>query len=83
VGSATPPVEEVIEHEQQGLLTPFFDTHHLVESVIRLLKDPHLRKQLGQAARSKVIGQYDLHQCCLPKQLSWIERLSQLPLRIQ
>jgi glycosyltransferase involved in cell wall biosynthesis len=83
VGSATPPVEEVIEHEQQGLLTPFFDTHHLVEAVIRLLKDPHLRKQLGQAARSKVIGQYDLHQCCLPQQLSWIERLSQLPLRIQ
>ncbi len=66
--------------EKQGLLTVFFDKYTLVDRVVRLLDDPSLREQLGQAARAHVISQYDLKTICLPKHLSWVNDLAEMPL---
>jgi glycosyltransferase involved in cell wall biosynthesis len=76
VGSDTAPVQEFIEHDQQGLLTPFFDQEQLLQSIVRLLDDPALRKKLGQAARKKIQFYYDLHAICLPKLVKWVDFLS-------
>ena len=40
VGSATPPVQEVIQHGQNGLLVNYFDTEALAETVAAVLADP-------------------------------------------
>lgn len=81
VGSATAPVEEVITHDREGMLTPFFDTHTLARTTAQLLQDVAMRQRLGQAAREKAVRLYDLQRCCLPRQMAWIEQLVQLPLR--
>lgn len=76
VASDTPPVVEAIEHGRHGLLFPFFDRQALVERCCELLDDPEQRRQLGQAARNRVLEKYDLHRVCLPAQLRWIQELS-------
>jgi glycosyltransferase involved in cell wall biosynthesis len=76
VASATPPVEEVIDHEKNGLLFNFFDTGTLVEQVCRVLEHPDRMANMRQAARETVIERYDLKQVCLPQQLALIERLA-------
>ena len=76
VASATGPVEEVITNEKTGLLCNFFDINQLLTSVIRLLDDASLRKLLGDAARAKVIQQYDLCTKSVPLQKKWIEQLA-------
>lgn len=62
VASNTAPVREVITHEQEGLLVDFFDTSALVDSVVGLLHDPTRARQLGQAARAKVVQHYTVEQ---------------------
>ena len=76
----TAPVPEVIEDGKTGLLTDFFYKDTLVDRVVRLLDDPSLREQLGQAARAHVISQYDLKTICLPKHLSWVNDPAAMPL---
>ena len=81
VASATAPVQEVITHDQEGLLVPFFDTQALSQSISDLLNNPSQRASLGRAAREKIVTHYDRQRQCLAKQLAWIDRLTQLPLR--
>jgi glycosyltransferase involved in cell wall biosynthesis len=75
VASDTPPVREVITHDQEGLLVPFFDPQALVDRTCALLEDPAERARLGQAARRKVVSQFDLQSICLPAQLDWVNHL--------
>jgi glycosyltransferase involved in cell wall biosynthesis len=75
VGSDTAPVQEVIKHNHNGLLVDFFKPEELASAVTKLLDDPTLRKQLGQAARNTAVGKYDLKRVCLPKVLEYVEYL--------
>ena len=70
VGSATPPVEEIIRDGQYGLLVPFFDTAALAERVIEACARPGAFRPLREAARRLVVEQYDLATVCLPAQLA-------------
>ncbi len=72
VASATPPVQEVIEHGKTGLLFDFFDVAGLSQQVIRVLENPQSVAHLGQAARQLVISRYDLKTRCLPELLKLI-----------
>lgn len=69
VGSATPPVEEVIRDGKNGLLVPFFDAKALAERVIEACGSPASFRPLREAARRLVVEQYDLATVCLPAQL--------------
>jgi len=73
VGSDTAPVQEVIEHNHNGLLVNFFKPQELASAVTKLLDDPALREQLGQAARKTAVEKYDLKRVCLPKGLKFVE----------
>ncbi|WP_102109115.1 glycosyltransferase family 4 protein [Oceaniglobus roseus] len=76
VASDTRPVTEVISDGETGLLVNFFDGRAMVERVDALCRDPERRRELGQAARRKILEEYDLAKVCLPKQFEWVEALS-------
>lgn len=72
VACDTEPVREVIRHDETGRLVDFFDGDALVAEVSALLDDEAARQRLGQAARQLMKDEYDLHNICLPRQLSWL-----------
>ena len=53
VSSATPPVEEVLEHKSSALLVDFFSPQAQAEAVNRLLDDPELRFSLAAEAQKR------------------------------
>jgi glycosyltransferase involved in cell wall biosynthesis len=73
IGSRTAPVEEVIRHEENGLLVDFFSPRGLVEAVQRVCDEPTRMQNLREAARRTIVERYDLKTICLPKQRSLIE----------
>ena len=76
VGSATPPVKEVIDHQKNGLLVDFFDTAALANTVVDVLAHPASYARLRDAARATAVARYDLATVCLPQQLVLIDRLA-------
>ena len=76
VGSATPPVREVILHGANGLLTDFFDRVSLENTVTEVLENPARYAPLRLAARRTVEQRYDLATQCLPRQLSLIREMA-------
>ena len=51
VGSATPPVQEVIREGAEGLLVPFWEPSQATDAMETLLNHPERSEQLGRAAR--------------------------------
>jgi len=75
VASDTPPVAEVILHDETGKLVNFFQSEQVVEQVCELLDNRKARERLGNNARKFVQANYDLKEICLPGQLGWVESL--------
>lgn len=73
VGSRTPPVEEVIKHEKNGLLVDFFDVQGLADVVARTLDTPEAFAHLRQAARETILAHYDVKSVTLPRQLALVD----------
>jgi glycosyltransferase involved in cell wall biosynthesis len=69
VGSATPPVEEVLRHGENGLLVPFFDVEAWADTVVAAAAEPERYRALRKAARQTVVERYDLKTICLPRQI--------------
>jgi glycosyltransferase involved in cell wall biosynthesis len=63
VGSATSPVQEVIDDGVHGLLADFYDVDGVAERALRVLRDPGQYRHLGQAARQRVLERYDNRVC--------------------
>lgn len=83
VGSATPPVEEVIVDGENGLLTDFFSPDDLADKVCAVLEDPGQFERQRQAARQTVLERYDLKRVCLPGHVNLCRDLTGLPLNYQ
>jgi len=60
VGSATPPVKEVIEDGRNGLLVDFFSPKEIADRVDEVLDHPGRMAQLGEAARRDVVERYNV-----------------------
>jgi glycosyltransferase involved in cell wall biosynthesis len=60
LASDTPPVSEVIGHEQNGLLAGFFDVDAFARQALRVLADPEAFRPLGQAGVSLIDEKYSL-----------------------
>ena len=56
IGGNVDAIGEIIEHEVNGLSVKPASTEDLVSAIRRLAVDPHLRQQLGQAARRTALG---------------------------
>lgn len=76
VASKTPPVEEVIQHQHNGLLVDFFDVEGLSNTVSQALSNPGAYHLLKKTARQQIIKNYDLKTVCLPRQIALVESLS-------
>jgi glycosyltransferase involved in cell wall biosynthesis len=72
IGSRTAPVEEVIEHGRNGLLTDFFDPDALADTVADALARPDAMAPLRLQARKDTIDRFDLRTRCLPRQLQFL-----------
>jgi glycosyltransferase involved in cell wall biosynthesis len=58
-------VPEVVDDGESGLLAEAGDDHQLAQQLVRLAKQPELRRQMGHAARAKVVSSFDetsMHQ---------------------
>jgi len=77
VASDTAPVREAIRHDETGRLVDFFDIPSIANAVCSLLDDPPTRARLGQNARAFARENYDLKTVCLPRQLEWVNALTQ------
>lgn len=71
VGSATPPVEEVMEDGVNGLLANFRRPEHIAFRIKEALEDKALRERLGKAARETILERFDLKDC-LKQQIDMI-----------
>jgi glycosyltransferase involved in cell wall biosynthesis len=76
VGSRTPPVEEVIEDDANGLLADFFSIEGLAARIDEALQRRSELAPLREAARRTVLERYDLKRICLPRQLQLVDALA-------
>jgi len=76
IGSATAPVEEVIQDGHNGLLVDFFSPDAIAAGVVRALADPAAMRPLRDAARRTVVENYDLRGICLPEHLRLVENVA-------
>jgi len=73
VASKTAPVEEVIEHNKNGILVDFYDINGFVEQINYLLDNP--QDDLGKNARQTIVNNYDLKKL-LPKHIEILKQLA-------
>ncbi len=76
LASDVPPVREVIEPGQNGLVEPLFDVDRLTETALCVLDDPAAFAPLGQAARRTIEERYSL-EVCIPPLAAFFERVAQ------
>ena len=76
VASDTKPLHEVIADKETGFLIDFFNSDELATSVLKLLDSLDTRMDIGCNARKFIKSNYDLNSICLPRQLSWVDKLS-------
>lgn len=77
VGSATAPVQELIQHGQTGLLVPFDDSEALAGTLLAVLQKPAAMTHIRRQARQHIQDHYQLHKC-LRKQLHLIDAIASL-----
>ena len=73
VASRTPPVEEVVTHGHTGTLVDFFDVPAWSAALIAALANPAAHDPLRQAARARMVAEYDLTTTCLPRLVEFVE----------
>ena len=73
IGSKTAPVEEVITHEENGLLVDFFSSQEIIAAIDRACESPDRLQEIRNNARQTIMKNYDFETVCLPKQIKLIE----------
>lgn len=76
IGSATPPVKEVLHHNENGLLVDFFQTQQIVDAIDNVLDHPNRMQPLRKNARQTVVETFDLKSICLPRHIQLIKNLA-------
>lgn len=76
IASATPPVTEIVEDGDNGILFDFFDTRALAAKAIDALARRDAYRDMRARARAAIVARYDLATRCLPGWLAIIDRVS-------
>ena len=73
-------IRDILDHERNGLMIEVGDSRQIEEAVVRMLRDPALRRSLGEAAHRTVMERYtrqivtrqyvDLFNACLARKPS-------------
>jgi glycosyltransferase involved in cell wall biosynthesis len=75
VGSATPPVAELIQHGRNGWLVDFFDTDALANRLSTALAQRNDSDPMRRAARQTVVDGFALTNC-LQAQIALLDGLT-------
>ena len=75
VGSATPPVLEVLRDRENGLTVDFFDVEGICDRVGEVLDHPDRMQEIRDAARATAVRDFDTQAVTLPR---WEQLLSEL-----
>lgn len=75
IGSATPPVLEVLRDRENGLVVDFFSTDQICDRVDEVLDHPDRMQSLRDAARAAAIQNFDMTTVTLPR---WCELIKGL-----
>jgi glycosyltransferase involved in cell wall biosynthesis len=75
LGSATPPVMEMIRDGENGLLADFFDVEEIAQKAVAVLRTPGEFRPLGQAAERMIQQRYSL-EAVLPEMVRMYESAS-------
>jgi len=67
VGSATPPVLEVLRNGENGFTVDFFSPRALANRIEAVLEQPTLMKPIREAARRTALEHFDLKGVLLPR----------------
>ena len=73
IGSKTQPVEEVVTHQDNGLLVDFFDIQGIADAAVDALANPQAYRVMRQRARRTIIDNYDLQTLSLPAQMKLLK----------
>lgn len=76
LGSANPPVDEVIRDGENGYLVDASNVEAASEQIVAALEDPQRAQDLRRAARATVVEQHDLKTQILPRWLKLLEELT-------
>ncbi len=63
VASKTPPVQEVMEDNFNGLLAEFRSPYNIAAKIEEILDNPERAKKLGKNARETILERYELDKC--------------------
>ena len=77
IGSKTPPVEEVIEDNRNGLLVDFFNIDELLNQVGYVLDNQDKLEIVRKNARETIIKKYDL-KMLLPRHIKTIKAIARM-----
>ncbi|HEY9852998.1 MAG TPA: glycosyltransferase family 4 protein [Leptolyngbyaceae cyanobacterium] len=72
IGSDTPPVAEVIQDGENGLLVDFFSPKQIADKICQVLDHPTRMAELRQKARQTALERYS-HQVLLPQHIRLIQ----------
>ena len=75
VCSETKPVEELVRHNENGLMFPFGDSNALTDTLLEVLQRPDLMMPIRRQARQHIQSNYELNDC-LEKQLAVINSMA-------
>ncbi len=67
VGSATPPVLEVLRDAHNGITVDFFSHRSVANRIEEALDQPERMQALRKAARATAVNQFDLERLLLPR----------------
>jgi glycosyltransferase involved in cell wall biosynthesis len=75
LASDVPPVCEVVQDGQNGLVESLFDVDRLTERALEVLDDPAAFAPLGRAARATIEEKFSL-EVCIPPLGNYLERIA-------
>lgn len=78
VASATPPVEEVMTDNENGLLANFREPRHIANRILEALNNEELRKKIGANARQTILEKYNQKELVI-KQANLVYKALNLP----
>ncbi len=75
-------IPDIVDHEVTGLLIPPGNHEELAEAIVRLLRDPALRKRLGEAGRQKAFERFSAERMTRELEQSYLEIFDAAPQRV-
>ncbi|MBN2000455.1 glycosyltransferase family 4 protein [candidate division KSB1 bacterium] len=62
VTTAVSSMPEIVQHEKTGLVVPVNNAHDLADALLKLMKDRHLARRMGEKGRNRVLQLFTMEK---------------------